>query len=577
MLNSIFFNANEMAYHQRMISDCEKQCGAVLALPGMTEQNKVKGVGLTTSNMLQQLQKLLNLFLHIKPQAFSLPIAQMQLIAQIDSMTYCTYLGQTIAKQNPHAAKLAPEVITQFRGYFLFLGAIIAANLAEGQHHKAEHSKAIELVVAALKWMEDAELNHMVALQDQVITPLRQQLIKKLIQLQLDISKAQGSLTISPDDMQQWVDRKNQRAVAFCLPYQGVVVYSEAAFNCYLPDPDSLRLLFNKIASIASSDKNLRQQILFYFNISTGHVELLDVAFDAMTKKLSIINVSSTNMVSQYYFIQTLSRHLKEQRYDFELVACQANIQRDGISCSLYAFALSSLVAKLSFQAITAEKFRTTQPLFYDVSHRRGHYLEPLENIAWCSIHALGVKAILMSQSFTFMRETLEGHYKAEEIKALITEFKDKYGLVESPDFATKRDYIDYLRWRLTSQDPMKDLSIDKLKRKCKVQDNGQLVRRAVNYCTKSEFSFLISEFSKLSLDKNPLDEKDANPEKGYTPLMLAINTRKTPGRAIALLQSGCVSVDKNNAQGKSAKHNFSDLPSDSAIAQNQVLQRFLK
>lgn len=577
MLNSIFFSTQEMAYHQRIMSDCEKQCGAVLAFPSMTEQNNVKGVGLSTSNMLQQLKKLLNLFLHIKPQAFTGPIAQMQLIAQIDSMTYCTYLSQTIAKQNPHATILAPEVITQFRGYFLFLGAVIAANLAEGQHQKAEHSKAIELVVAALKWMEDAELNHLIALQDPVVTPIRQRLIQKLIQLQLNISKAQGSLTISPDDIQRWVNRKNQRAITFSLPYQGVVVYSEAAFNCYLPDPDSMCLLFNAIDRAASSNTNLRQQILFYFNISTGHVELLDVAFDAMTKKLSLINVSSTNMASQYYFLQTLSSYLKEKQYDFELLACQANIQRDGISCNLYAFALSSLVARLSFQAISAEKFRTAQPLFFDVSHRRGHYLEPLENVAWCSIHALGVKAILMSQSFTFMRETLEGHYKAAEKNTLIAEFKDKYGLVESQDFATKRDYVDYLRWRLSSQDPMKDLSIDKLKRKCKVQDNGQLVRRAVNYCTKTEFSFLISEFSKLSLDNNPLDAKDANPEKGYTPLMLAINTRKTPGRAIALLQSGKVSVDKPNAQGKSAKHNFSELPSDSAIAQNPFLQRFFK
>ncbi len=577
MLNSIFFTTKEMAYHQRIMSDCEKQCGTVLAFPGMTEQNGVKGIGLTVSTMLQNLKANLNLFLHIKPQAFSPHVAQLQLIAQIDSMTYCTYLGQAIAKYNIHAKDLAPETITQFRGYFLLLASIVAYNLAEGQYHKSVFNKAIELVVSAIKWMEDVELNHLAGLQDPVTTALRKQLMAKVVKLQLDISKAQASHNVSPKDMQQWVERKNQRAAAFALPYQGVVVYSEAAFNCYLPDPESLQLLFNKIASMVSSGNNQRQQILFYFNISTGHVEVLDVAFDATTKKLSIINVSSTNMASQHYFLQTLTDHLKEQHYAFDIVACQTNVQRDGLSCNIYAYALSGLVARISFEQINADSFRVSPPLLFDISHPRGHDLGPIDKVTWCSIHALGIKAVLISQSFTFMRKTLKGLYEPNEIETLIMEFKDKYGLVESEEFSKKRDYVDYLRRRLSSKEPTNGLSMDVLKKKCKVKENGQLVRRAVNYCTRTEFDYLIAEFSKLSLENNPLDEKDANPKKGFTPLMLAINTRKTPGRAIALLQSGVVSVEKENALGKSAKQDFSELPSDSAIAQNPILQRFLK
>lgn len=576
MLNGIYFGQDEMAFHNQIILDCEKQCGTVLAFPNLVEQNSVKGSGISVSEMLQELKKNLFLFLHIKPQKFPPTLAQMQLTAQINSMTYCTYLGQTITKFNHHAKDLAPEAVTQFRGYFLFLASIIAYNLAEGQYQEKKHEKAVQLVVAAFKWMEDVELNHLAALQNPIITTLRRQLITKLVELQLNICKAQKTFTVSPNDMQGWITRKNQRATANALPYQGKVIYSASAFNCYLPDPQSLQLLYTEIATMVANGNHQRQQILFYFNVPTGHVELLDVTFDAITKKLSIVNVSSTNMVSQYYFLQGLCAHLKEMQYLFEIVACQANMQRDGISCSLYAYALSGLVARLSFEQINAERFRDVPPLFFDVSHPKGQSLEPLTNIAWCTIHALGVKAILISQSFTFMRETLKDIYKPNVLEALILEFKDKYGLVESEDFSKRRDYIDYLRKRLSSEDPTNGLSIDKLKKKCNAKENGQLVRRAVDYCTKTEFEFLIREFSKLSLDNNPLDEKDANPKKGYTPLMLAI-TRKTPGRAIALLQSGKVSVDKQDVSGKSAKNAFSELPNDSAIAQNLVLQRLLK
>lgn len=577
MLNSIFFTSDEMAFHDQVMSDCEKQCSAILAFPNLIEQNNVKGRGLTVSTMLEELKKNLHLFLNIQPKIHLPAIAQLQLVAQIDSMTYCTYLGQTISKHNSHANNLAPEIISKYRGYFLLLAAIIAYNLANGQYQENKYDKAIQLVVAALKWMEDFELNHLEALQNPIISSLRQQLINKLVQIQLDITKAQGSFTVLPRDLQRWVESKNQRAVRYGLPYHGAVIYSEAAFNCYLPDPSALRLLFEKIALMTNSESNQRQQILFFFNIATGHTELLDISFDFASKKLSLINVSSTNMVSQYYLLQSLISYLKEKEHTFEIVACQADVQRDGLSCSLYAYALSGIIAKCSFEQINAVCFRESPPLFFDVSNRRGHHLEPLNELSWCSIHAFGEKAILISQSFTAMREALNKHHTPDKTNALISEFKAKYGLVESNDFAQKRYYIDYLRRRLSLENPAQGLTIELLKRKCNVKDNGQLVRRAVNYCNKTEFEFLIAEFSKLSIDDNPLDEKDANPQKGFTPLMLAICSRKSPTRAIALLNSGKVSPDTKDAHGKSAKDNYNELPSDSAIARNSVLQRFFK
>ena len=158
------------------------------------------------------------------------------------------------------------------------------------------------LVVAALKWLEDVEINHLPALKDDVTLSLRKQLVAKISALQLMISAKEGSQTISPKDLQYMVERKNHRAARFALPYNGEVICAADVINCYLPDPESLQLLCRKLQAMVVSNHSQRKQVLYYYNLPTGHVELIDAAFDASTQQLNVINVSSTNLASQHYF-----------------------------------------------------------------------------------------------------------------------------------------------------------------------------------------------------------------------------------------------------------------------------------
>lgn len=583
MLEGIFFNENAMQFHHRLVSNCVSQFSAIKAHPQLLEMNQVKGKGLTIGQMLVALSNNLKLFLNqpdtiIKSTAnlSNQPLSFLQAIriARIDSMTYSTYLAQTLDQRSPHAAEHSNELLSPFRGYFLLLAAINAFNLALDMHQQNKQDKAIELVVAALKWLEDLELNHLPALSEAILYELREELVTKISTLQVAISIAQGSQVISAKDLQFMVERKNQRAARFRLPYFGEVICAPTVANCYLPDPQALQLLYDNIQAMVSSNKTQRKQILFYYNLATGHVELLDVAFDATIQKLFLINISSTHLASQHYFLQQLVHQLHARNLRFDIIACQTDIQRDGISCLLYAYALSGIVARSSYAKLLEPKFATRPPTFFDVSHQEGHILGEIPNVRWCTLHALSPKVSLMSQSFTFMETSLRQFYNSEEVKSLIADFKTKYGLVNSEELLSKRTYIDYLRNHfarcLHPEAPAHQITMHGLRTKYKVKapdiDNGQMARRAVVYGTTDEFDVLLEHFSQLTLEDNPLDAPDKN--KGLTPIWHALQ-RQTPGRALKLLATEKVSLEK-------ASEHFTKLPEASLVKQNETLRKYL-
>jgi len=583
VLDGIFLNETAMVFHHRLISDCVRQFSAIKAHPQLFEMNQVKGKGLTVGQMLVDLSNNLRLFLN-RPDAElklaatlsnqRLPFLQAIHIARINSMTYSTYLAQTLDLHNPYATEHFKNVLSPFRGYFLLLAAINAYNLALDMHQENKQDKAIQLVVAALKWLEDLELNHLTAMSEEILFALREKLVTKVSALQVAISIAQGSQVISAKDLQLMVDRKNHRAARFGLPYFGEVICAPTVANCYLPDPQALQLLYDNIQAMVSSNKTQRKQILFYYNLATGHVELLDVAFDATIQKLCLINVSSSHLVSQHYFLQQLEHQLQERNLRFGIIACQTDIQRDGVSCLLYAYALSGIVARSSFAKLLDEKFATSPPTFFDVSHQEGHILGEIPNVRWCTLHALGHKTSLMSQSFTLMETSLRQFYTTEKVKSLIADFKTKYGLVNSEELTSKRTYIDYLRNHfarclhpeaLAHQITMQGLKT-KYKGKAPDIDNGQMARRAVVYGTTDEFDVVLEHFSQLTLEDNPLDAPDKN--KGLTPIWHALQ-RQTPGRALKLLATEKISIEK-------AREHFENLPDASPLKQNEALRKTL-
>ncbi len=584
MLGGLFFNEAAIRFHHDLVKNCTMQCNTVLTHPQLVEANQVPAKGSNVGQLLTALSENLMLFLNRSDNELELAGTKSEqsalfhrviFIARIKSMTYCTYLAQTLDLHNPHATTHSKESLSPFRGYFLILAAVNAYNLALQSHQENQVDKTVALLVAALKWLEDVEINHLGEMNDDVTFSLRKQLVTKISALQLAISRAERSQIILPQDLQRMIERKIQRAARFALPYHGEVVCAENVASCYVPDPQSVELLCQNLQAMTVSPHSQRKQILFYYNLPTGHVELIDAEFDATTQQLYLINISSTHMASQYLFLQTLTKHLNDMKISFHTIACQANIQRDGISCLLYAYAFSGIVARLSYAQLADRKFHTTQPTFFDVSHRDGYHREPIPNTLWCSIHALGNKASLMSQSFSFMQESLQQIHSVEITKSLIGDFKTKYGLMISEDMNIKRTYIDYLRnhfARCLHPDVVAhQITLQKLQNKFKGKaatiEDGQMVRRAVVFGTTDEFDVLLNHFAKLSLSENPLDAADKT--KGLTPFYHALQ-KQTPGRALKLLATEKISLEK-------AREHFAALPADSAMAQNPSLQKSLK
>jgi len=588
MIEGIYFNEAELAFHRQQLELCEQHWGKVPSHPKLEERNHIQCHGLNVADMIMRLKERLSKFLHLpsrvleemavlsfRKKDFETFICQ----STNESMTYCSYLAQTISKDNKQANPYAPHLISGARGYFLLLAAITSFNLAVVQHKNNQNENAVQFVVACLKWLEDIELNHLDALEHEIPTGLRKKLIQGLTQLQLSIHKARGSQIILPEDLSFMVNRKNQRSLRFALPFQGEVIYSADAYTCYLADPSALQKLYQKIQAIQDGGISVRKQILLYYNLALGHVELLDITFDAALNHFYFVNVSSTHLVSQYYFLNELIKHLNNHGTLYELAACQANVQRDGSSCCLYTYALAGIVAKLSpKQLVSATEVAT--PLFLDVNHQaKGQHLPALPKLRWIGIHALGDKATLISQSFSFMAETLGKVYEAKEARKLINEFKTKYDLVETDDLNAKRTYIDRLRvffQRCLQPSSLPSIRLEHLQTKFSTKEPGKMMRRSVTYATPSEFDFLIAEFSKLGLENNPLDAQDEVKDKGFTPLMLALQ-RPTPSRALKLLASGMVSPDKKDAKQQSAKDYFAKLPEDSALVKNVHLQGYFK
>lgn len=588
MIEGIFFNPAELAFHRQQLEQSKQHWGTVPSHPKLQERNNIRCRDLNVAKMIDLLSECSDKFIHLS----SLILEEMALLSRNkkdfegfirhstnESMTYCSYLAQTISKDNKQANPFAPQLISSARGYFLLLAAITSFNLAIDQHKNSQHENAIQFVVASLKWLEDIELNHLEALEHEIPIGLRNRLVQGLTQLQLSIHKARGSQIILPEDLAFMVNRKNQRSLRFSLPFQGELIFSDAATHCYLADPNALQKLYSKIKAIQQSGSSVRKQIFFYYNLALGHVELLDISYDAINNQFFFINVSSSHLVSQYYFLNDFIKHLDSQGAHYELAACQANIQRDGNSCCLYTYALAGIVAKLSpRQLVSAPAIPT--PLFLDVNHQvAGQHLPALPKLRWIGIHALGDKATLISQSFSFMMETLSQVYQAKIARKLIDEFKTKYDLVETENLNAKRTYIDRLRvffQRCLQPNSLPSISLEHLQTKFSTKEPGKMMRRSVTYATPYEFDFLIAEFSKLGLENNPLDAQDEVKDKGFTPLMLALQ-RPTPGRALKLLASGRVSLDKQDAKQQSAKDYFAKLPEDSALVKNAHLQGYFK
>jgi hypothetical protein len=248
---------------------------------------------------------------------------------------------------------------------------------------------------------------------------------------------------------------------------------------------------------------------------------------------------------------------------------------------ALYAYVLSSLLAKTTFAELKLEKHRVNQPLFYDESHLGPQTFDNLPNVQWFNASVLGEKALNLKSGgladcmdveadpdnrFTFAdycRQQLAQRYFLPTTWNKHVPIINEVGKVELAVIEVKTNFI--------------GLSLDTILSKLKVDNIGKAMRRgAAGHCKSREFALLIDS----AKSENNYNALHLPAEAGsYTPLHLALRNQQAK-KAAMLLTAHHFNLEELSAKNKDKKNAydyFEKTNSQSLIRQNPVLRQFLK
>lgn len=266
-------------------------------------------------------------------------------------------------------------------------------------------------------------------------------------------------------ELQFHIDRKNALAKLKQNNYYAELIFNRDAYQQHAVDQTVVQTLIEGIKRIKNEEQPRTQFIVDVLGI--GHAMVVDVALNNQTSTLDIMCIEPACLGFQADFLTQLLNGLTIQGIpNTRTIAIQAGLLKDYHSCYTLSLALSSELAKCSFDRLLSRK-EVPQPTFL-----RGHEsgAEPrLAKVSWRDITVLGKKVVMMAQSFTDMRANLLKMFptQAEKLDDMIKDLKLNYGLgerFESLGNAThERSYSHIKRAALrqkTTSDPFSDLSV---------------------------------------------------------------------------------------------------------------------
>lgn len=323
-------------------------------------------------------------------------------------------------------------------------------------------------------------------------------------------------------ELEYHIRRKNKTSLLNKTHFHAECIYNPNSFTTALIDSKCITGLISKMDRIRLGQQSRTQFIVYPDGLH--HALVVDVAWNKTQNRFEIICIESTNINIQHMFlvafesalIQNIRQHIRTylETLKYKIIGIQADLQKNESSCVTFALALSREVSKTSFAEL--EKMQSiTQPLFL-----MPNGLEPLQNlnITWLPVTALGLKAVLMGQSFTDMQKNLTTFYpkKPQEVKRLINMVKQRYQLngdhfnsVDDKDHA--KSYIHHRREALRKQtqvNPVSDLSIELICKKSGATSHDHALRICAKEGPAREFKFLLDNLPKEDIHKIGLESK---------------------------------------------------------------------
>jgi len=501
--------------------------------------------------------------------------------------SFCSYIFQTLYDHKDAATTKNTKAFHQLNSYFLLLSCILNYNMLAYQTHPIYKEVNIDrinsLLAASKNWTVLLESFHLDYGQSADFTDLRILFVKRMISFKQKICQNpkfvglwtdEMLLPFSIEELNYHLTQKNERALRLGVPFHGNAVISDAN-TLYNASYGSEKKLFEQFLATCLSEPNpcKRAQFLFYYNEANGNVDVFDVKQNPDTRYLEIINIHTGNSCAHYNLLLRIYTLLTMFKVDFKILACQAELGHRTQSTSLYAFKISSLLAKSTFTEIES-KCTPQQPKFIDEAHKSPQQLPLIgQQVHWFPIETLGDKAVLLISSLKKRKALLKERFAS---------YQQQYGLSEmvQDDPATVYNYADDYRKRLAHryhrQNPFANLSDQCLKQKLTTEDNGQMVRRAAaGFANTREFEFLVELMKKNDQEKVlhvPAKEKD------YTPLHWTLKKQSAKKAAILLHATPFTQAElsEKNKDNKSAMDYFA-ASKNPLVKENLVLQRLLR
>ncbi len=500
--------------------------------------------------------------------------------------TQCATIFSTLHRYKDQALAVGTNDFHQACSYFNLLGNILSYNLAVNLTHPTyaePNPQKINSILAAINnWSILLESYHLNYGENATYEALRTLFVQRLNSFKAQLCQAPEFMSIwpqemllqfSPEELEYHVKKKNERAKALGLPYNGLVVKGPAN-TVYMASSKREVQFFETLQKVCINAEpfGTRSQVLFYYNDAYGNVDVFDIQYNVAHGMLEIINIHPGNSCAQHDFLVRLTQGLSHSNISHRILACQAELGPMQQNPALYALRLSSLLSKHTFAELAATC--TPMPAFYDNAHKSAIQLLPIAGVSWFPVNVLGDKAVLLNTDFAKAKTLLADKF---------TKYEKNYGLTPAdprdPEmlFTYADDYRQRLAFKYLQEQDFHGLSVDGLKAKLNADNNGQMVRRAAaGHSTSREFRFIVETF-KGNPDNEACLHLPAKP-KEYTPLQWALKERKASRAALLLtsIRFDEKELSEKNKDGKNAFDYFNGSK-EPKIKQNPVLQRFLK
>lgn len=466
------------------------------------------------------------------------------------SMTYNSLLVQGLMTHS--SAIQQDKALQQSMCYFFMLTAHFAYNAAALLYLESPE-KNLDSALAALRfglsYVSRAEDLFFAAMQaDPALLQQHETIMghyQKLMQMMQDKSNY-----LDAGQLQWLISVKNEKAKYKGSSFNGTVIHQDKSTWVYQLDPNVIQKVLSLVKG-AHTGPFERQQVVVYTGMETGHALALDVSFNQETKSVQIICVDSVRTAAQWILLKALQDYCHEQKVPIKMLACQADLQKDGHSCSLYAYYLSAILARTSFaQLDTQTKWHGAMPDFTTPSSEPNMVKQQsLANVQWFDVCALGERAVLANQSFTQAKAQLKRLFPTEQsdtIEKRLRNFNHKHNA------SANEKFIEVLRRRLVARFHQVPLSKDteslskKLSSGQQEASSGLMLRRlAAGFGTQDELEQLLGAVEELDINAPSPD--------GTTALHWAFKNHHA-GRAMLLLEAGANPTLKGGSPSKTPK-----------------------